>query len=125
MRESRTLGSVRAKAEWLSYSTIPARGRRRALLITPHGDRKQCSLTIRRGPTVQISLPLMGIGNSAARAHRRARRGYSLPLMGIGNEVPPLDSGLRARLLITPHGDRKPHRLGCQAGFFNYYYRAA
>ena len=23
MRESRTLGSVRAKAEWLSYSTIP------------------------------------------------------------------------------------------------------
>ena len=25
MRESRTLGSVRAKAEWLSYSTIPRR----------------------------------------------------------------------------------------------------
>ena len=34
MRESRTLGSVRAKAEWLSYSTIP-------LLRQPHDSNNE------------------------------------------------------------------------------------
>ena len=34
MRESRTLGSVRAKAEWLSYSTIPCRSAKSTKMIS-------------------------------------------------------------------------------------------
>jgi hypothetical protein len=36
VRESRSLGSVRAKAEWLSYSTLLGRQRRQLLPADPH-----------------------------------------------------------------------------------------
>jgi hypothetical protein len=53
MRESRTYGSVRAKAKWLSYSTIitaPAKVRREAPLTLPAETR-------RATPNVPVALP--------------------------------------------------------------------
>ena len=57
--------------------------------------------------TAMISLPLMGIGNKT-RAIRLGGALLSLPLMGIGNAPRRTRPGT-ARLLITPHGDRKPY----------------
>ena len=98
-------------------------------LITPHGNRKQSSTLISR-KGIDISLPLMGIGNARtcnARAetpttelitpHGDRKRGpgsvviseesgISLPLMGIGNDEC-LARGTNIEELITPHGDRK------------------
>ncbi len=63
-------------------------GRRRVLLITPHGDREPTQASLYQLVWDRISLPLMGIGN------RRE------PRLHLAHAV----------LLITPHGDREPCR---------------
>ena len=96
-------------------------------LITPHGDREHFRTAAENAGEI-VSLPLMGIGNSSLSLRIRGactslplmgignclklqKKGYSkknsLPLMGIGNQARVPDYRCQ-RLLITPHGDRKP-----------------
>ena len=79
-------------------------------LITPHGDRKRAPLP-GGAAAPGGSLPLMGIENERRRTATPDGRTSSLPLMGIENGRSVLDE-LGLRILITPHGDRKPRLSG-------------
>ena len=73
MRESRTLGSVRAKAEWLSYSTIP-------LGPVANTDTKlliyglfQKGRVLAQDGVARIRSPLVTVGESNAQFGRNLR----------------------------------------------------
>ena len=80
------------------------------LLITPHGDRKPL---LRRLPRLLrvAHYPSWGSETGVWPTPVEVTVNTSLPLMGIGNlddQANVAHCGCDGRLLITPHGDRKP-----------------
>ena len=65
MRESRTLGSVRAKAEWLSYSTIPFTNSSFSLKTSITRSTKSSDRGVQRQ---HVSLPSLGCGFDSRRS---------------------------------------------------------
>lgn len=87
MRESRTYGSVRAKAEWLSYSTIIAASNRTTTGGGAHGHE----------PPRQF--PQREVGPEHAFPHRIAGREFLQQLSQIGLQGRP---GVRQRWASAP-----------------------
>lgn len=79
MRESRTYGSVRAKAEWLSYSTII---KQHAFFLSSHNSRNQ-----KRSSRIAILI-------QAGRIDRRNRNGC-LKFVGARSSLCTRSQGLR------------------------------
>jgi len=74
VRESRTLGSVRAKAEWLRYSTIARRpaSQTRPLLLASAGGEPSDATAVRRHAGEDRGVAVTGgLGSSSSVAELR------------------------------------------------------